>query len=396
MKLNQSILAAVLGLSAVSLANADEIYLTGSTAARAAVYTTLMNPGSVFTATPIFTGFGNKGNGDTYMAFSGTLVGGSGTTVVNCLWSGSEAGIVDVGTSGKTENFMADSLISSTTTSDPAGSPSSTQAHQVDLAMADNKQSYSPAGSALTALTGTQVGVVPFKWVRNVGLWSGTNITDAQIRGALTGQAKLALFSGNASDTGSYVYVAGRDGSSGTRVNAFGESGFGINSSPNQIEITAGTGAMALLTSSHGVNVYAGNYGQSSGGTLAGTMGTSSTTVSAADLVHSGITGYSAVAYLGVGDATTAINAGATVLSYNGIPYSVAAIEQGTYTFWGNEYVYETPYTYSGQSANVGSVYSDLISTATGISAQADNSVVISLSAMNATRTGPTTDPTHN
>jgi hypothetical protein len=396
MKLNHSILAAVLGLSVVSLANADELYLTGSTAARAAVYATLMNPGSVFTTAPIFTGFGAKGNGDTYMAFSGTLVGGSGTTVINCDWSGSEAGIVDVATSGKTETFIADSLISSTTTSDTAGNPTVTQTHQVDLAMADNKQSYSPAGSGLVALTGTEVGVVPFKWVRNVGLWNGTNITDAQIRNALTGQAKLALFTGNAGDTGSYVYVAGRDSSSGTRVNAYGESGFGINTSPNQIEITAGTGAMVLLTTARGVNIYDGNYGQSSGGTLAGTLGTTSTTVSAADMVHTGITGYSAIAYLGVGDATTATNGGATVLSYDGVPFSVPAIEQGTYTFWGNEYVYMTPYNYTGQSSNVGAVYGDLTSATTGISAQADNNVVISLSAMNATRTGPTTDPTHN
>ena len=84
------------------------------------------------------------------------------------------------------------------------------------------------------------------------------------------------------------------------------------------------------------------------------------------------------------------------MLSYDGVAYSVAAVEQGLYTFWGNEYVYETPNTYSGQSPNVGGVYSDLTSLTTGISAQADNNVVISLAAMNATRTGPTSDPAHN
>ena len=394
MKIDKSILATVLGLSVVGLAQADEIYMTGSTAARAAVYATLMNPGSVFTSTPVFTGFGGKGNGDNYMAFSGTLVGGSGTTVINCSWSGSEAGIVDVATSGKTETFIADSLISSTTASDSSSStPTSTQAHAVDLAMADNAQSFSPAGKALTALTGTEVGVVPFKWVRNPGLWTGANVTDSQIRQALTGGIKVAVLDGVSTDTNSYVYVAGRDGSSGTRVNAFGDSNFGITSLPSQIEITTG-GAMVLLATSHSQNIYAGNYGQSSGGTLAATMGISTTT--AADMVHTGKTGYSAIAYLGVGDSTTAINDGATLLTYDGVPYSVANVEEGLYTFWGNEYVYETPNTYGGQSPNVGGVYSDLTSLTTGISAQADNNIVISLSAMHTTRTGPTSDPAHN
>src|SRR5665213_3135686 len=151
MKIEKSILLAVLGLSMAGIAQADEIFLTGSTAARSAVFNTMTNPGSVFTATPVMTLFGAKGGGDTFMAFAGTLVGGSGTTIINCDWSGSEAGIVDVATTGgKSETFIADSLIStSTSNGDPSGNPSSTQSHVVDLAMADNSQAFSPAGSLL-------------------------------------------------------------------------------------------------------------------------------------------------------------------------------------------------------------------------------------------------------
>jgi len=389
MKINKTILVAALAVSVATIANA-EIYLTGSTAARAAVYACMTNPGSVFSSAPIVTGYGAAGAGDSYVAFYGTLVGG-GTETINCHWSGSEAGIGDVGTPGKTESFIADSLISSSASSDTAGNPGSTQTAQVDLCLADNAQAYSPAGKALDGgnLTGTKIGIVPFKWVRNNGLWTGGNITDSQIRAALTGGIKMSVLTGNSTDT-SYVYVAGRDASSGTRVNAFGESGFGINQAPAQIELSGGS--MVALGSSHGVSFYIGNYGQSSGGTLANSLGTS--TAGSTDQVKSG-TGFSAIAYLGISDANTAITAGATLLTYNGIAYSSAAVIEGQYTFWGNEYVYENP-GYSGEDSNVGAVYSSLINGTTGVTANADGISVISLGAMHCTRSGPTADPAHN
>ncbi len=395
MQINKSILLAALGLSVAGLANADEIFVTGSTAARAAVYATMINPGSVFTTAPVITAFGGKGNGDTYMAFQGTLVGGSGTTIINCYWSGSEAGIVDVATPGKTESFISDSQITGQTSNSDSTATPATTAHPVDLALADNAQAYSPSGKNLATLTGAKVGVVPFKWVRNPGNWTGSNITDSQIRQALNGGAKLAVFTGVATDTNSYVYVAGRDSSSGTRVNAFGDAGFGVATSPKQITISSADGSMLVEATSHGINTYIGDYGQSSGGALANTLGKNTT--AALDKVNSvGTTGYSAIGYLGVSDANAAVVAGATVLSYNGVAYSVAAVEEGTYSFWGNEYVYQTPNTYAGQSANIGNVYASLTSVTTGISAQADGNLVIPLSAMHATRTNPATDPAHN
>ncbi len=397
MQINKSILLAALGLSVAGLANADEIFVTGSTAARAAVYATMINPGSVFTAAPVITSFGGKGNGDTYMAFQGTLVNGSGTTIINCTWSGSEAGIVDVATPGKNETFIADSLITGQVSNSDAtnSAPTATQSHPVDLALADNAQAYSPSGKNLATLTGTKVGVIPFKWVRNPGNWTGNNVTDSQIRQALNGGAKLAVFTGVPTDTNSYVYVAGRDSASGTRVNAFGNAGFGVATSPKQIIISGTDGSMVIEATSHGINTYIGDYGQSSGGTLAGTLGKNTT--AALDKVNSvNTTGYSAIGYLGVSDANTAVTAGATVLSYNGVPYSVAAVEEGSYSFWGNEYVFQTPNTYAGQSANIGNVYASLTSVTTGISAQADGNLVLPLGAMHATRTNPATDPAHN
>jgi hypothetical protein len=399
MKINKTILLAVLGVSVAGIASADEIFLTGSTAARAAVYQTMTNPGCVFQSAPIQTLFGGSGSGDTYMAFTGTLVGGSGSTTINCTWSGSEAGIVDVATpGGKDETFMADSYWQNASgNSDNTTGPASTQQHFVDVCMADNSQAYSPAGSLLPAVANQQyVGVVPFRWLRNDGLWTGSNVTDSQIRQALSGGAKLAVFTGNAADTNSYVYVAGRDNSSGTRVNAFGDTGFGIATSPKQIEINSANGAM-VSTTVHGSTKYAADFGQSSGGTLAKTIGVQASTITVTDMVNH-VSGYSAIAYLGISDSTTATNSTyqATILSYNGIPWSISSLEEGTYTFWGNENVLETGNTYSGQSLNVGLVFTDLTSPTTGITSQADGNILVPISAMHCTRQGPGADPVHN
>lgn len=392
MKINKFVLPTVIGLSMASFAQAEEIYLTGSTAARAAVYATMMNPGSVFTAAPTFTGFGGSGAGDTYMAFQGNLLNGNPCTI-NCYWSGSEAGIANVGTPGMTvSTFMADSVMNGL---DNAGTPGTLQSAQVDVCMADNAQSYSPAGANLDNgnLTGAEVGVVPFKWLRNNAIWQGNNVTDSQIHQALGVKgAVLAAFTGNAGDTNSYIYVAGRDASSGTRVNALGECGWGITTPVNQVMLSGGL--MQVEAVGRNGNIYIGNYGQSSGGTLAKSLVNTS---ASADMVHTNITGFSVIAYLGVSDANTATGPsyGAVVLNYDGVPYSVAAIEEGQYGFWGNEYVYKNP-GYAGEAADVGAVYGYLTSPTTGISAQADNNAVISLAAMHCTRVGPTSDPAHN
>jgi hypothetical protein len=379
--LSKSIIAAVLGLSISSVSHAGVVYLTGSTAARANVYQCLSTAGAVFTAAPQITTYaGSSASGSTYMAFSGTLVGGSGTTIIDCDWSGSEAGFKDVAT-GTSETFIDPTSLNGA--NNGTNGPSATVTHTVDLAMADNAQAYSRTTSPTVAQK--EVGVITFKWVRNPGLWTGGNVTDAMIQNALGGYAPRALFDGNSSDVNDFVYVSGRDNSSGTRVNAYGDSGFGIFNIPNQIEINGTTGAMVDLT---GGGVYDGDYGFSSGGTLAKTMGANTTT--ATDQI-TGATGFSVIAYLGYNDAATAIGAGATELTYDGVAESATAVEQGQYTFWGNEFVSKSPTA----AAEASSVWS-LLGASTGVSAYGDNTALIKLSAMQASRQGPNSVPTHN
>jgi predicted RecA/RadA family phage recombinase len=251
--------------------------------------------------------------------------------------------------------------------------------------MADNSQAFSRTKRPTITRT-AKVGVITFQWVRNPGLWTGTNVTDSQIHQAFSGFCRRAVFSGNAADTGDYVYVSGRDNLSGTRVNAFGTSGYGIFTVPNQIEMNS-SGVMQDLD---GFGTYAGDFGFTSGGTLAGTMGANTT--AAADLWN-GVTGYSVISYMGISDATKAIGLGAVPLSLNGVPFSPAAVKEGSYSYWGNEYILAANNVAAGSEAD--KAYTRLAAT-TGINAFCDGTKAIKLSDMHCTRNGPTSDPAHN
>jgi hypothetical protein len=394
MKISKSILAAALGLSMAGLCNAGTVYMTGSTAMRSTVYSALTNAGTVFQAAPAVTVYqggstgNNAGNGGNYMAFSGTLVGGSGTTVLDCHWTGSEDGIL--GVCSNTLPAFNGTFIDPTTLdgADHGTNLPTTVTAPVNLAMADNAQKYSRTKKP-TLGNNAEVGVITFKWVRNPGNWTGTNVTSSQIRQALGGLCKLAVFSGNAADTSSYVYVSGRDNQSGTRVNAYGDSGFGIFTIPSQIEVNA-SGVMQLSPN----GLYLDDFGYSSGGTLAGTLG-ASTVAPDSDLANTsaGNNGFSIIAYASTGDAATAVGKGAVELAYNGVPFSAAAVKEGTYTFWGNEYIFEANNVAAASEAD--NIFGFLSAT-TGINNFCDGTKAIKLTDMHCCRNGPTSDPAHN
>lgn len=370
MKLNQSILTAVLGLGLAGVCSAGNVYLSGSTAMRSSVYTTLSTPGAVFVGTPTVVGTSS----DTYTAFQGTLVGGAGTTTIFTSWSGSEAGISNVvNYATSTQEYLNSSL-------NPADPHQSAASH---LAMADNDQNYSRTKSPAVGAKAA-VAAITFKWIRNKGLWTGTNVTDAMIRAAFGGYCKRAVFTGNSADVNDYVYVSGRNSLSGTRVNAFGTCGYGIFTIPNQIEID-NSGNMLDLD---GFGTYAGDFGYESGGTLCKTMQGDTTTKS--DLWNGG-TGFSVICYGGTGDADAGIALGATELTYNGVKMTPANVIEGTYTFWGNEYIMKAANVPAASEAD--QVYNLLKNN---IPATCDGYKAIALTAMHCTRTGPTTDPAHN
>lgn len=372
------IMAASLCLGMATLANAQtSVYITGSTAMRGVVYNTLKST-AVFDAVPTVTTYGgSSASGSTYMAFAGTVGGAS--TVIQCHWSGSEAGILDLA-SNLTEAFIAPSFLNGLTngTSLPGGFTT----NAVDLALADNNQTVSRTPLPLLN-SGSEVAVIPFTFVRNNGLWAGTNVTRTQIYQALGNNGitvtPRALFDGNTTNVNDFVYISGRDQLSGTRANALGVgvTGWGILNPVGQIEINS-AGAMQSVGGS-----YLGDFGFSSGGTLAGTMGANTT--SQLDQV-TGATGFSVIAYLGRSDANTAIANGAVELTFNGVAETPANVINGTYDFWGNEYVYlnNTP-----SSSLASTVYSKLINTTTGLNNFCDDVLAIKLTDMHATRIDP-------
>ena len=407
MKLNSTIAAIALGLGTASIASATNyIYITGSTAARGAVYNSLAAgvgfDGGAAPSVIVTYGNANPANAS-YMEFVGTI--GGVQTIIKTTWSGSEAGIADVSGSG-TENFLADPGTSGVVASGTvSASPTAGQlvASAVNLAMADNALTYSRTPGSSAVQEGPVV-VIPFVLVKNntpgndaaVGSSAWTNITADQFKAVATTGTDIGLFLGTAK-VGYNVYLAGRDNLSGTRVNAFGDTGFGITKSPNQIELNPGTTTgqsttSLLLPAGNAAGNYYTTLGQSSGGTLAKSLGDTS---SAADLIAdpSGSTlGFYVVAYLGLADDATAEGApyNAHRLTYNGVAYSAAAVENGTYAFWGNEYVLSK----AGSASNVTALQSALANSTTGISAHTDG-YEIPLSAMLVNRSGPTSSPSY-
>lgn len=391
MKINTSVLAAALGMASVSLAGAQTyVYMTGSTAARDAVFTTITNGSAVFDSAPQFTGSGSTTPGScSYMNFSG-LVGGQ-AVVLKCAWSGSEAGISDVA-NAQQELFMDDPSVNSSVPAygaAPAAAATglTNSLGNVSIAQADNAVAYSQ-NPGVTVQAFSDSLAIPFVFVKNTTTIADQgafgNITDDNFKNLVNGGEKLGLFTGNNADT-AYVYLAGRDNNSGTRVNVFDITGFGSKTSCKQIELTT-SGTTAAMSKFGTPSKYQGIGGQSSGGTLAKSL---LDTTSAADSVNGG-TGFIAVAYLGLADRDTAlgISVPVTVLAYNGVYYTAAAVANGTYALWGNEYtILGSSYTSGVQYSIANSLVAKLQNNTSGYE--------IPFSQMNVTRTGPTANPVH-
>jgi hypothetical protein len=403
MKINRNILLAALGLASVVSASAaapqEVVYVTGSTAARGAFYNTVANGTTgIFTAAPAIIAYGSTAataSKATFMEFYGTDAHTGQTLLITTDWSGSEAGIQDVSGTG-TEGFNVDDSTAfgaagSVTT--PGTQPATVQ-HTVDIAQADNAKNFSKEPST-TAASAYDNLAIPFVFVRTTAnsapfaadLPSFNNITTDSFQNLANGGDQLPLFTGNNADAGFFAYLAGRDDNSGTRVNTFGITGFGITSLPNQIELSSGQ--LVAINDPTLPSPYYTTEGQSSGGTLAKSLGDTSAT---ADLIQdpTGATvGLIAVAYLGLSDAGTATAApyNAVQLSYNGVAYSTTAVEEGTYTFWGREYTFLRNAPSAPATWVNGKVIASLKNNTSGFE--------ISQSLLHVTRSGPTTPPTY-
>jgi hypothetical protein len=190
-------------------------------------------------------------------------------------------------------------------------------------------------------LADTQVGVVPFVWVRNNGSPATITNMTSQLAAAILLNGSLPQYHFDNSGSTTPVFVTGRNSDSGTRLDAFAESWFGINSAPVQLDPTNPSpgnfdhvAGGAWVGGPGGITYFDPADGFSSGGPLSTAMrATGSLRV---------IGGY-LVTYLGLNDADSAAAGGAALLTYNGFAYSAMAVENGQYSFWSYEHFLKAP-----------------------------------------------------
>lgn len=330
------------------------INITGATAFRSSVHTTLVNILDSGTRTYGYVGTNGLGNAGQAI-FKGNLGGPTGPLVtIRTSFSGSATGIAAV-TSGSNVNFLATG--STTSAGGTSGLANGTDPAVADFALSDVFQNSTNFKSP--ALTTSIVAVVPFVFMGSKNLPSGVTTMNPNIFRSMwaNGAAPLAMFTGLAADEDKFVHPVGRDAGSGTRITTLAETGYGINIPVNQFNLTITTTAPFDVTAQvtaddPSIDGEDGNFGASSGGTVASWLNATTTAVSAAN----GYTTYY-MSYLGVTDATTAYaaGAGAKYIAWNGVNYFNGTgsylpdlIYNGKYTFWGYEHFYYLPATNAG------------------------------------------------
>jgi hypothetical protein len=398
MKTSNLISAALVALGIVAQASAQTpvVYLTGSTAFRAAVFNTLSSTagpgnGGVFDASPAveYTTYGNSSaSSGSYMVFYGNI---SGSPVwIDCAWSGSEAGIASACNTtltnqdrngnptplaGSPEIWLNVSNVTVAASpgvvvsTNPAAGLSyyESSSHEADLAQADTSQSISwtPNTGGQTALHDFGVeGIVTFTVSRNYqpnasSSWTNcSNITLPQLNVLLSsGWLPASFISGNPTDSVSTVYLVGRNLGSGTRMNVLGDSQYGAHKAVQQYSIGFGIEAPQSTHVDSLVLTNEGDNGYESGGDVAKALGiwntnTATGSCQQADPFHGG-NNWFALGYvspsdaLSTGNGTSSGGFGNAVacptndwVAVDGVLSSDGAIENGSWWFWGHEHLY--------------------------------------------------------
>lgn len=323
MKIKASLMATAATMAFVGSSSAQVIIdITGSTAGRSTVDATIKaqltgETVAWYNVDPAKNSTSSSGADGAIYKGGTILVGGVPTAVtVRTFWAGSASGVNYVSNQVQLDGKFLDTSIAPTGI-ELEGVAIVTAPASADTApefgFSDVKQSATTYQDNLFTDDGDEesVLVIPFRFVGSEDV-TFTNITSQQAVTHFTkgGATKLGLFTGGTETTP--VYAMGRDNDSGTRITAFAETGAGVFTQASQYLGTVTGGVLSL-----GANV--GDGGYASGGDLASRLGG---------------TGLLAVGYLGISDATTALGLGAKSLTYNGVAYSTAAVQNGSYTYW--------------------------------------------------------------
>lgn len=326
MKLKASLVAAAtMALAGVSYSQ-TVIDVTGSTAGRSAAITNItaqLDPGYTFA----YYGKDSTHSKSDAAIYHGTYNGNP--VIIRTYWSGSAAGVRDVANAPQLNNsYIVKTQLGSTggtylgtIAAAAPGSFAPASAETVsEFGFSDVFQTSTPFTSN-TLVVEDEVAIIPFKFFANDGSAGITNMTPGAFRnlyGAL-GEAPLSIWTGNPADSGTLVYACGRNNESGTRITTLAETGTGVFASINQWKYTT-----IASDTMQGVN-FVGDDGYSSGSDVAKMMAAKS------PASQPGVY----VGYVGASDWSTATGGGAVELKYNGVSYSIGAMQNGQYTFWG-------------------------------------------------------------
>jgi hypothetical protein len=390
MKINKytSALVALGVLSLAGVAHATTtIFLTGSTAARPIIFSAATTPGQIFTgASTILSTAPNNTKDAGKFAIEGNIAG-VGDTILNCSFTGSEAGIAATAGQPLKQSLPLDPNPGSPFNLPGTPLPSflvapwtgATATHAPDLSMADTSQVVSQTPISVAHLVDYGiVGVIPFTFMKAYDSTAGADafygrlvsVTAAAVNQNLVAGFAYDLnnYTGNPADVTVGTAIIGRNLGSGTRANfLLNAAEYGLNVAVNQYAYGAtynnlypasAVGTLTFGVTPAGTTPIAapygagqtlqavGNDGFDSGGSVQKTMNT--------DMSGQGII---PIGYVGMVDAQYAINPAllppqgsavvpnapvgnvAVPLAYNGVYESDNAVVNGQYTFWGSEHL---------------------------------------------------------
>jgi hypothetical protein len=374
MKINKLTSALValgfLSLAGVAQASNPVVYITGSTAFRAVIYSACKAAGNNIFTNAATVVSGTDSSGANNIVYEGVAnIGGTYTTIdLDCTWTGSEAGIAAVAGQPLTQVinnslFNGGVAISKGLPGVPAtflvgpawttlqALPIAGGVSTPDLAMADSSQAVSQTPKATYNLVDYGVvGIVPFTFAKGYNstptspaAWAHlTNVTTAAINQNLSvGDLYDANhYTGVIGDTNYGVAVVGRNLGSGTRVNfLLNAAQYGLNTPVIQqgFDCTYTTAGVLTFNNGYGSGQpmqYYGNDGFDSGGSVQKELNINGS--GSFDVL---------IGYLGIPDSVTAVTntpsggGAATALSFNGFYESDANIINGNYAYWGQEHL---------------------------------------------------------
>jgi len=305
-KLLLTLAVSVLAVSAVK-AQPVVVDIGGSTAGRTAVHNNIV---AMLTGlTYAYDGTSGSPAKATHAIYHGTF--GGKDYIIRTYWSGSVNGITPL-TAGTQLTQLIDKTVLGLSGGEFIASPTLAPASAETVQEIGFSDIFASTVHETATSVEDEVAVITFKWYANEGTTGITNVTPSLVRNLYkSSEAPKWVFTGNPADTDT-VFPIGRDASSGTRGTAMAESGYGNVATVDQYTATVSGNEVTGIT-------YVGNGGFSSGSNVKGVM-------------NSTYSGGVLIGYLGASDFATA---GGVELAWNGVTYSTAAIQNGSYSFWG-------------------------------------------------------------